>query len=637
MLAEKRPLHCFCICLFMCGTLHVSPSAASTEYSRYLLHIFNKYGAGGTMSFEGLEHLMHNLGLGQIEFEPTHTIDEHRSEGHNHKDSENDNLSEKFFEDQTTKLLDQESGIPLAPTIQQQQKQQHHHQQQQQRLIQNVAAAEDIATTTSTAPATPHDHHTSGKRVVLEFKGMHDPKHRHPRENDASFPLPPLNPNTCLSPKSLLSLVIDHDDLHKRKLYKTVTNNVNDANNDAGDAAVHNYDDEYNEFINTVKLTPAAFMKLCPALLSQIDQQVCIRALPLTHGEDPEESLWNAWIYASCSLFILSCCGLVGICLVPLMKTSAYQEILKLLVAIAVGTLSGDALMHLLPHALVPDHETESHMHEASNSHEHVHDNGPVWICACAFLTACFMYILENLLPLLNNKKSSSHEHAHGHGHSHSHAHGHTHNTKSCPETPPAPTGVATAMQPGPTTSVSTLDTREINVMLNEQQQDKKAVSRPLTPLAFMVIIGDGLHNLTDGLAIGAAFATTPVTGLATAFAVFCHELPHELGDFALLLQTGVSMRRAVFLNIISSVLSFIGMAIGLLIAGTHTSMTRWIYAGTAGSFLYIAFADLLPAMAAEGRRDFKSNLIQIFGILIGGVIMLFIALYEHDLEDLFK
>jgi len=177
--------------------------------------------------------------------------------------------------------------------------------------------------------------------------------------------------------------------------------------------------------------------------------------------------------------------------------------------------------------------------------------------------------------------------------------------------------------------------------MLQEAKLDEKTPDRPLTPVAFMVVIGDGLHNLTDGLAIGAAFASDPVTGFATAFAVLCHELPHELGDFALLLQTGVSMRRAVYMNIVSSVLSFVGMSVGLFIAGIGDGMTQWIYAATAGSFLYIAFADLVPTMSVahnpEMAKDPKGIIIQIFGILLGGLIMLAIALNEHDLEGLFK
>lgn len=311
----------------------------------------------------------------------------------------------------------------------------------------------------------------------------------------------------------------------------------------------------------------------------------------------------TAWMYATVSIFILSSCGLLGIALVPLMQTAAYQEILRYLIAVAVGTLGGDALMHLLPHALFSHSKGAA---EQNSGDSHNDETKPVLLCACAFATILFMYTIENLLPLLKGQKPGNHGHSHSGGH-------------DAPKEAPTPN-----------------PTKEINTMLNEEKEDRKGKSAPLTPLAFMVVIGDGLHNLTDGLAIGAAFAVDPVTGMATAFAVLCHELPHELGDFALLLQTGVSIKRAVLLNIVSSILSFIGMAIGLLIAGIHGDMAQWIYAATAGSFLYIALADLVPAMSMESR-GIKDFLIQATGILTGGIIMLYIALNEESLEELFK
>lgn len=166
--------------------------------------------------------------------------------------------------------------------------------------------------------------------------------------------------------------------------------------------------------------------------------------------------------------------------------------------------------MHLLPHALVP------HRHD-SDSHHHVEEkdeNEPIYICLCALLSAIFMYALENLLALA------------GGGHSHSHHHHDQHE-------------------------------KEESYEMNGSHVQKR--SKKLSPVAFMVVIGDGLHNITDGLAIGTAFAVHPVTGFSTALAVLCHELPHELGDFALLLKTGVTVRKACHLNIVSSILSFIG------------------------------------------------------------------------------
>ncbi len=234
-------------------------------------------------------------------------------------------------------------------------------------------------------------------------------------------------------------------------------------------------------------------------------------------------------------------------------------------------------------------------------------------------MSVLFMYSLEILLPLLNGGKTHSHSHG-----------GHSHEQTSTAKYVVRDDDTEVVDMTAPKL---TDDSREINKMLDDSTIRKKSA---LSPVAFMVVLGDGLHNLTDGMAIGAAFGMDPVTGMATAFAVLCHELPHELGDFALLLQTGVSIKRAIFLNLVSSVLSVIGMIVGLVIAGIHAGFVRWIYAGTAGTFLYIALADLVPEL---GRNDktFKNSLLQIGGILSGGIIMLAIALNEDRLRILFE
>lgn len=108
-----------------------------------------------------------------------------------------------------------------------------------------------------------------------------------------------------------------------------------------------------------------------------------------------------------------------------------------------------------------------------------------------------------------------------------------------------------------------------------------------------MVIMGDGLHNFTDGMAIGAAFSNNIAGGLSTAVAVFCHELPHELGDFAVLLKAGMSAKQAVYYNILSSVLSFVGMCVGIMIGDTPEA-SQWIFAVAAGLFIYIALVDMV-------------------------------------------
>lgn len=121
-----------------------------------------------------------------------------------------------------------------------------------------------------------------------------------------------------------------------------------------------------------------------------------------------------------------------------------------------------------------------------------------------------------------------------------------------------------------------------------------------LSAVAWMVIMGDGLHNFTDGMAIGAAFSNNIAGGFSTAIAVFCHELPHELGDFAVLLKAGMSARQAVFYNILSSVLSFFGMVAGVILGDTPEA-SAWIFAAAAGMFLYIALVDMVsPCLLHE-------------------------------------
>lgn len=114
-----------------------------------------------------------------------------------------------------------------------------------------------------------------------------------------------------------------------------------------------------------------------------------------------------------------------------------------------------------------------------------------------------------------------------------------------------------------------------------------------LSAVAWMVVMGDGLHNFTDGMTIGAAFSNSIAGGFSTAIAVFCHELPHELGDFAVLLKAGMSAKQAVYYNILSSVLSFFGMILGVLI-GEQEEASAWVFACAAGLFIYIALVDMV-------------------------------------------
>lgn len=101
------------------------------------------------------------------------------------------------------------------------------------------------------------------------------------------------------------------------------------------------------------------------------------------------------------------------------------------------------------------------------------------------------------------------------------------------------------------------------------------------------------MHNFSDGLAIGASFASSLSIGFGTSIAVLCHELPHEIGDFAVLRRAGVSLKRALVFNLVSGVLCLLGVLVGLLIGGIET-LSSWAFLFIAGTFLYISLVDMV-------------------------------------------
>jgi zinc and cadmium transporter len=141
-----------------------------------------------------------------------------------------------------------------------------------------------------------------------------------------------------------------------------------------------------------------------------------------------------------------------------------------------------------------------------------------------------------------------------------------------------------------------------------------------------LVLIGDALHNVLDGVLIAAAFLTDVHLGVVTAVAIMAHEIPQEVGNFAVLLHSGVSRRRALLLNLLTSLTAVIGGVVGYFALEQALAALPFALAVAASSLLYVAVADLIPGL--HRRVDPRSSITQV--ILIGLGIAL-IALAENQ------
>lgn len=139
-------------------------------------------------------------------------------------------------------------------------------------------------------------------------------------------------------------------------------------------------------------------------------------------------------------------------------------------------------------------------------------------------------------------------------------------------------------------------------------------------PTGHLVLIGDAAHNILDGILIATAYLVSFHIGIATTVAVILHEIPQELGDFAVLLHSGHTKRWALLANFLSALSAFVGAALVLLLSTSAEGIERFLLPLAAGNFLYIAGSDLIPELHKETRAS--GALLQLLMMLAGIAVM---------------
>ncbi|MEO1575134.1 MAG: ZIP family metal transporter [Pseudomonadota bacterium] len=137
---------------------------------------------------------------------------------------------------------------------------------------------------------------------------------------------------------------------------------------------------------------------------------------------------------------------------------------------------------------------------------------------------------------------------------------------------------------------------------------------------ASMVLLGDGLHNLIDGVLIAAAFLTDIRLGIVTSMAAIAHEIPQEIGEFAVLLNGGMSRRKAMLSNVLISLTTVVGGIVAYFALARAGAALPYVLAVAASSFLYVAVADLIPGL--HRRFDARTSVVQVALIALGVVLI---------------
>jgi zinc and cadmium transporter len=140
----------------------------------------------------------------------------------------------------------------------------------------------------------------------------------------------------------------------------------------------------------------------------------------------------------------------------------------------------------------------------------------------------------------------------------------------------------------------------------------------------WMILVGDGLHNFTDGILIAAAFLADPKLGLVTGLAIIAHEIPQEIGDFIVLLNAGFSRARAYVYNLLCSLMAIIGGVVGYLTLERGMQAIPYVLVFASSGFIYIAVSDLMPQM--QRRATVRETIPQVLLIALGVGLVLFLT-----------
>lgn len=264
------------------------------------------------------------------------------------------------------------------------------------------------------------------------------------------------------------------------------------------------------------------------------------------------------------------------------------------------------------------------HSHSHSHDHAHAHDHSHGADCC--------------------DDPSHDHSHGHDHLHGHSHSHDHEHSQEQEKSQPSASSrrarspargtpaserkgltkrGKSKASAAGASASTSASTPKKLAANANAPASPTAARTDGLTA-GYLNLVADAAHNFTDGIALGAGFRSSFGRGVAMTMAVLMHEVPHEVGDVAILMQVGFGKWQAIRAQMVTAV----GALLGALVAvSTEQEEAGLLLNFTAGGFIYIATVDVLPQLLHDS--SVTQTLKEVCAMAAGIGMMLVVMAFE--------
>ncbi|RWS30063.1 hypothetical protein B4U80_10709 [Leptotrombidium deliense] len=386
-----------------------------------------------------------------------------------------------------------------------------------------------------------------------------------------------------------------------------------------------------------------AIVRLCPVILFQLQDTSCTKTREDIVSEKMRPSAGAVWGFGILFVTIISFCSLVGVAIMPFLNKNSYFNVLNLFEGLAVGSLVGSAIFHLIPQAfeLLGQVSTDDYLWKA------------LLIFCGIYLFFWSERIMKIMVDFRRKKKLKEANDAFT-----------SVSDTSEPKLLDANSDRHVSFNPAETNGTVVTGEKSENLMLkpmgateyekdvhSNNQSNKEQITHhhnhehmtadtPIATVAWMIIFGDGFHNFIDGLSIGAAFSKSILSGISISVAVICEEFPHELGDFAVLIASGMTTRQAVGYNFLSACTCYIGMGFGILV-GDFTEGSTYIFAFAGGMFLYIALVDMMAeltsgldeALAQSKSQMFKILILQNVGILLGICTLFLLAKYSEHIN----